>query len=432
MTAIDFLYELGRRDFFYHAGGTDTIALDAALKARAVRGYCGFDPTADSLHVGSLLPLMGLVHLQQSGNYPVALIGGGTGLIGDPSGKRAERPLADRELIEANARKIEAQIAPFLANHPHKIVNNVGWLGDLNLIDFLRDIGKHFSVNMMLQRESVSSRMGVPRPDARWEADEGLSFTEFSYMLLQAYDYLELHDIHKVNLQIGGSDQWGNILAGVDLIRRVRGTAVHGQTLKLITTASGTKFGKTESGTVWLDPAKTSPYQFYQFWINVDDNDVARYLGYFTLLDLETIDTCRLEVTEHPERRAAQRTLAREVTTLVHGAAAAESAERVSAVGFGGNPRDLSAEDLQLLKREIPSREIARADFANVIDLAFVSGSVKSKGEGRRLVQQGGLYLNDRQITAEAVDISPGDYLHGRYLIVKRGSRNLTLVEVHD
>jgi tyrosyl-tRNA synthetase len=421
VTAIDYFHELVWRGFEYPQGQTETWPLDDALKKKAVAGYCGFDPTADSLHVGSLLPLMGLVHLQRSENHPVALIGGGTGLIGDPSGKRTERLMADLDVIEANARKIRAQIEPFLANGPHTIVNNVDWLGQLNLVEFLRDIGKHFSVNVMLQRESVSSRM-----------ETGISFTEFSYMLLQAYDYLKLYEIHRVNLQIGGSDQWGNILAGVDLIRRVTGDAVHGLTFNLITTASGTKFGKTESGTVWLDPQKTSPYQFYQFWLNVDDSDVVQYLRYFTLLtqhEIQALDAIRQE---HPEGREAQRRLAADVTTRVHGLDATRSAERVSAVGFGGDPRALSLDDLLLLKREIPSREVARTDFENIIDLAFVSGSVKSKGEGRRLTQQGGLYLNARRINPNDLSILPTDYLHGRYLIVKKGSRNLTLVEVLD
>jgi tyrosyl-tRNA synthetase len=415
VTANDFLTELGWRGFL-HGGATETAPLDAALKAGTVKGYCGFDPTADSLHVGSLLPLMGLVHLQRSGNHPVALIGGGTGLIGDPSGKRAERPLADRELIEENAQKIWRQIEPFIPDA--QMVNNLDWLGDLNLIEFLRDIGKHFSVNVMLQRESVSARM-----------EAGISFTEFSYMLLQGYDYLELHRRHGVNLQVGGSDQWGNIVAGVDLVRRVTGDTVHGQTFNLITTASGTKFGKTEAGAVWLDPEKTSPYQFFQFWINVDDRDVGQYLRYFTLLPRVEIESLEASTKISPEKRAAQRTLAFEVTKLVHGADSAAIVRDISELLFEkGDARSLSPAALNVLEREIPFFEMPTFDDWKVFitDALVATGLVPSKGAARRLIDQGGVYINN----AKRVGPDPDVPLEGQRYLLRKGSRDYALVRV--
>jgi tyrosyl-tRNA synthetase len=417
VTANDFLTELGWRGFL-HGGATEAAPLDAALKAGTVKGYCGFDPTADSLHVGSLLPLMGLVHLQRSGNQPVALIGGGTGLIGDPSGKRAERPLADRELIEENAQKIWRQIEPFIPDA--QMVNNLDWLGDLNLIEFLRDTGKHFSVNVMLQRESVSARM-----------EAGISFTEFSYMLLQAYDYLELHRRHGVNLQIGGSDQWGNIVAGVDLIRRVTGDTVHGQTFNLITTASGTKFGKTEAGAVWLDPERTSPYQFYQFWINVDDRDVGQYLRYFTLLPRVEIESLEASTTLAPEKRAAQRTLAFEVTKLVHGPDAATLTREISVLLFDkSDARNLSPAALETLEGEIPFVEMPMwEDWRGFITDALVAtGLAPSKGAARRLMEQGGVYINN----AKRVGTDPDVPLEGQRYLLRKGARDYALVRVME
>jgi tyrosyl-tRNA synthetase len=420
VTANDFLTELGWRGVLHGLGATDTLPLDAALKARTIKGYCGFDPTADSLHVGSLLPLMGLVHLQLSGNHPVALIGGGTGLIGDPSGKRTERLLADRDVIEENAAKIQRQIEPFLANGDYTVTNNIEWLGELNLIEFLRDTGKHFSVNVMLQRESVSARM-----------ESGISFTEFSYMLLQAYDYLELHDRYGVNLQIGGSDQWGNIAAGVDLIRRVTGYTVHGQTFKLITTASGIKFGKTEAGAVWLDPEKTSPYQFYQFWINVDDRDASQYLRYFTLLDKDEILALEASKEASPEKRAAQRKLAFEVTKLVHGADSAAVVRDISELLFEkGDARGLSPAALKVLEREIPFFEMPMWDDWKVFvtDALVATGLVPSKGAARRLIDQGGVYINN----AKRVGPDPDVPLEGQRYLLRKGSRDYALVRVME
>ena len=408
---IDLLAELEWRGLKYQ----HTAGLAEALAAGPVAAYCGFDPTADSLHVGSLVQIMGLVHLQRAGHRPVLLVGGGTGLIGDPSGKASERQLADQATIETNAQRIADQVHRFVQ---FDLVNNAEWLTSLNLVEFLRDVGKHFTVNYMLQKESVSARM-----------DAGISFTEFSYMLLQAYDFLELNRRKHVTLQLGGSDQWGNITAGIELIRRATGNEAHALTLPLVTNAAGTKFGKTESGAVWLDPAKTSPYQFYQFWIHIDDRDVGRYLRYFTLFDREEIESLEARVAQYPERREAQNALARDVTTRVHGSDSAASAARVSAVLFGASPSDLTVDDLATLRSEMP---YVTANFDKVIDaveLAAGHGILASKGEARRLIQQGGLYVNDRRLTPETTTIGTGDLLAGRYVILRKGARNRTLIE---
>jgi len=410
---IDLLAELEWRGLKYQ----HTAGLAEALAAGQVAAYCGFDPTADSLHVGSLVQIMGLVHLERAGHRPVLLVGGGTGLIGDPSGKANERQLADQATIETNAQRIADQVRRFVQ---FDLVNNAEWLTSLNLVEFLRDVGKHFTVNYMLQKESVSARM-----------DAGISFTEFSYMLLQAYDFLELNRRKNVTLQLGGSDQWGNITAGIELIRRTTGNEANALTLPLVTNSAGTKFGKTESGTVWLDPAKTSPYQFYQFWINIDDRDVGRYLRYFTLFDREEIEALEREVVDFPERRTAQRALARDVTTRVHGPDAAASASRVSVVlfGAGASMRDLTVDDLGTLRSEMP---YVTANFDKVIDVVEVAaghGILASKGEARRLIQQGGLYVNDRRVTPETTAIGTDDLLAGRYVILRKGARNRTLIE---
>jgi tyrosyl-tRNA synthetase len=408
---IDLLAELEWRGLKYQ----HTAGLAEALAAGRVAAYCGFDPTADSLHVGSLVQIMGLVHLERAGHRPVLLVGGGTGLIGDPSGKANERQLVDQATIETNARRIADQVRRFVT---FDLVNNAEWLTSLNLVEFLRDVGKHFTVNYMLQKESVSARM-----------DAGISFTEFSYMLLQAYDFLELHRRQGVTLQIGGSDQWGNITAGIELIRRTTGNEANALTLPLVTNSAGTKFGKTESGTVWLDPAKTSPYQFYQFWINIDDRDVGRYLRYFTLFDREEIESLESRVVHHPERREAQNALARDVTARVHGSDAAASAARVSAVLFGASASDLTVDDLATLRSEMPYVTANFDKAVDAVELAAGHGIVASKGEARRLIQQGGLYANDRRVTPETTAISKDELLAGRYIIMRKGARNRTLIE---
>ncbi len=331
MRSLALLEELKwRGQLFQH-----TEQVESALDRGQVTGYVGFDPTAPSLHVGNLVPVMALVHLQRAGHRPIALVGGGTGLIGDPSGKASERPLSDETTVAANAASIKKQLEKFLdfgGPAAATMLDNAEWLTQLKAIDFMRDVGKHFTVNFMLQKESVKGRM-----------EAGISFTEFSYMLLQAYDFLELHRRHGVTLQMGGSDQWGNITAGTELIRRAVGGEAHGITLPLITTSTGAKFGKSEAGAVWLDPTRTSPYKFYQFWINTDDRDVGKYLRTFTLLSHEEIEGLDASAAGSPEKREAQRALARDVTARVHGDGAVRAAEEVSGLLFGGaDPASLS------------------------------------------------------------------------------------------
>src|SRR5688500_16345940 len=315
-----------------------------ALATGRVTAYIGFDPTASSLHIGNLLTVMGLARLQKAGHTPMAIVGGGTGMIGDPSGKSQERNLLSAAQIDANVAGVRAQLERFLdfdtAPNAAKIVNNADWLGTIDVLSFLRDVGKHFSVGYMLQKESVSRRM---------ESADGISYTEFSYLVLQAYDFLQLFDRHGCTLQMGGSDQWGNITAGIELIRKVRGQKAHGLVWPLMKTAAGTKFGKTEAGTVWLDPQRTSPFRFYQFFLNTDDRDVIGYLKAFTWLDRPTIDALEKTVTEAPEQREAQRTLAREVTTMVHGTGELERAERASRVLFGGSLADATVDDILMV-----------------------------------------------------------------------------------
>src|SRR5689334_20445278 len=333
-----------------------TDGLADALATSEVTAYVGFDPTAPSLHIGNLVPVMGLVHLQRSGHRPIALVGGGTGMIGDPSGRATERQLMSLEEIAANARAIEKQLSSFLDFSGPRAAgmrDNATWLTQLKAVEFLRDIGKHFTVNYMLAKESVQSRI-----------EGGISFTEFSYMLMQAYDYLELHRREGVTLQMGGSDQWGNITAGMELIRRIEGKTAHALTLPLLTTASGTKFGKTEAGAVWLDAARTSPFRFYQYWLNTDDRDVVGYLRYLTFLDRAAIEDLNEMTGAAPERREAQRVLAREMTTLVHGADHVSRVERASNLLFAEDITTLAAEDVLEVFEDVPSTEVLAADFA--------------------------------------------------------------------
>jgi tyrosyl-tRNA synthetase len=397
-----------------------TEQVEGALNRGQVTGYVGFDPTAPSLHVGNMVPLMGLVHLQRAGHRPVALVGGGTGLIGDPSGKASERPLSDAATVAENAAAIGKQLERFLdfsGSSAARMVDNAEWLTQLKAIEFMRDVGKHFTVNYMLQKESVKGRM-----------EDGISFTEFSYMLLQAYDFLELNRRHGVTLQMGGSDQWGNITAGTELIRRTVGGEAHGITMPLITTSAGTKFGKTEAGAVWLDPKKTSPYKFYQFWINSDDRDAGRYLRTFTLLSREEIEALDGAATERPEKREAQRALARDVTARVHGEEAIRAAEEVSGLLFGGlDPASLSASALEALREEIPYfTSSSLTDPQAIVDaVTGDNGLFKSRGDAKRMVQQGGVYLNGQRVDAELKSVSP---LHGRYVLVRKGAKTYALV----
>jgi tyrosyl-tRNA synthetase len=379
--------------------------------------YVGFDPTAASLHVGSLLPMMTLARLQRHGHTPIALVGGGTGLIGDPSGKSEERSLLTFEQVEENARGLRRQLERFLdfdaaAANAARMRNNVDWLRPIGFLDFLRDVGKHFTVNYMMAKESVKRRLG---------GDEGISFTEFSYQLLQAYDYLILHERDHCKLQMGGSDQWGNIVAGCDLIRKVRGERVLGLVLPLVTTASGTKFGKTEAGTVWLDPALTSPFRFYQFWLNTDDRDVVKYLKFFTWFDRARINALEQSVIDAPQVREAQRTLAKEVTAMVHGSEGLALAEQETAALFGGG------EDGQAPSMELPTSMFA--DGMAHTDFIVTLGLASSKGEAARLIKQGGFYINDARVTDERGRVTLDAAMDGK-IRARKGQRERRIVKL--
>ncbi len=421
MPSHPLLDELHWRGLLYQ----QTEGLAEALRAGRLTAYIGFDPTAPSLHVGTLVPIMGLVHLQRHGHRPIALVGGGTGLIGDPSGKATERSLLDAEQVNENVRGIRGQLERFLdfrGSQSAIMADNADWLTPLHAIDLLRDVGKYFTVNYMLQKESVKARM-----------ETGISFTEFAYMLLQAYDFLQLYRRYDATLQMGGSDQWGNITAGVELIRRTTGADAHALTLPLVTTSAGAKFGKTEAGTIWLDPARTSPYRFYQFWINVDDRDAGRYLRYFTLLprsDVEALD----EATEaRPEQRQAQRALARDVTLRVHGEEALRTAEEASSFVFGNvDAHALSESALRVLSAEIPLFRSGSLSMAAVLEAA-TQGSTplfKSRSDGRRMLQQGAVYVNGRRLDPHTDEIPPAELLHGRFVILQKGARNKSIVDV--
>src|SRR5918993_2229824 len=384
-----------------------------------VTAYIGFDPTASSLHVGSLLPIMALARLQRAGHSPIALVGGGTGLIGDPSGKSQERTLLSTEMVDANVMGMRAQLERFLdfgsAANPARMMNNADWLRSLSLLEFLRDTGKHFTVNYMLAKESVKRRLG---------GDEGISFTEFSYLLLQSYDYLHLHRTTGCTVQMGGSDQWGNIVAGCDLIRKVDGAKAHGVVLPLVTTSAGTKFGKTEAGTVWLDPQRTSAFKFYQFWLNADDRDVVKYLKFFTWLDRDMIAALEKTVSDAPEQREAQRALAKEVTAMVHGADGLEKAERASGVLYGGTLAGVSTEDLLLVFEDVPSITLAADRLRGGMpstQLLVESGVAASKSEAARLIKQGGVSINDSKLTDERGSVTLDQALNGTLFVVRKG-----------
>lgn len=401
------------------------------LARQSVTAYAGFDPTADSLHIGHMLPALGLARLQRAGHRPIAVVGGGTGLIGDPSGKGSERPMLTRDEIAANAQGIAAQLrrlVDFDGPRAARLVDNSEWLCRLNLVEFLRDIGKHFTVNAMVQRDSVQLRL---------RTEQGISFTEFTYALLQAYDFLELFDRFDCRLQIGGSDQWGNILDGRELIRLLRGADAHGLTQVLVTKADGSKFGKSEAGNVWLDPRRTSPYRFHQFWLNTDDADAVRYLRFFTFLGLEEIAAIETRHLADPSRREAQRTLADEVTAMVHGQAAVEAARRAAAVLFeGGDLRELSASDLEEGLGEAPRVPAPRADLGSPrLDLPsalLLCGLVKSKGEARTHIQNGAVAVNQKVETDARRVLTSEDLLANRFVVLRRGKKNYSLIDVQD
>ena len=415
----DLFAELEWRGFVHHA--TQEIGAHLAAERRTV--YCGFDPTASSLQLGNLMPIMLLRHFQLAGHKPIVLMGGGTGLIGDPSGKRGERTLLSKEQIRENLQRQRDQMARLLDfDGPAQalVLNNADWLVKQSLVDFLRDVGKHFSVNIMLQKESVKARL-----------DAGISYTEFSYMLLQAYDFLHLYRKQQCTIQVGGSDQWGNITAGIDLIRRVEGGEAHGLVAPLFTTATGAKFGKTEGGAIWLDPVTTSPYRFYQFWINTDDRDLERYLKLFTLLSQDEIKALAKAHHTDPTRREAQKKLASEVTQLVHGKDACSSAVAASAILFDEfSPRDVEPSAFDALAQEIPTVALESADGLALVDAVVRTGLAKSKSEARRAIEQGGIYVNQERVKDAAHTLGPTDWLRGGNLLLRKGKKDYGLLRL--
>lgn len=401
------------------------------VKDQKITVYNGFDPTGDTLHIGHLVPMMSLARWQRFGHTPIAVAGGGTAMIGDPSGKSEERNLLTHEEIEHNLASIKEQLASLLdfdvKSNPAIIVNNYDWLSELNLMEFLRDIGKHFTINYMMAKDSVRSRLD--------REGEGISYTEFSYMLMQSYDFLHLFDNYNCLVQAGGSDQWGNITAGIELIRRMRGAKVQGVAYPLITNASGSKFGKTAGGeTAWLDPQRTSPYRFYQFWLNTDDADVVNYLKYFTWLTRPEIAELEHAVEEYPERREAQRTLAREMTRMIHGETALDKAEQAARVLFGGDLEGLGAEDIQDIFADVPSSEVSRGalggEGVSVVDLLLDSDLATGKGDARRSIKGGGIYLNNQRVSDTAQMATIAAAVEGQFLILRKGRKRYHLVQV--
>jgi tyrosyl-tRNA synthetase len=417
--------ELQWRGLVYDA--TDGVA--SALGSERVTAYIGFDPTASSLHVGSLLTVMGLARLQRFGHTPIAIVGGGTGMIGDPSGKSQERQLLSREQIDENVVGIRRQLERFLdfdrAGNAARIVNNADWLAGFDLLGFLRETGKYFTVNYMLQKESVNRRL---------ESEDGISYTEFSYLLLQARDFLELFDRFTCTLQMGGSDQWGNITAGIDLIRKLRARRAHGLVWPLLKTSSGAKFGKTEAGTIWLDAARTSPFQFYQFWFNTNDADVGQYLKYFTFLEQDAIGALEESARVSPETREAQRVLAREVTTLVHGAEHVRRAEHASSLLFDEDVTSLAVDDVLAVFADVPSTELARGDFGGdglgLVDVLARVRLAPSKSEARRLVQSGGVYVNNRRTADPQARLTLDQAIGGQLFVLRKGAKQNHLIRL--
>ena len=414
----DVFAELKWRGFVQQA----TPDVEAHLAGGHRSAYCGFDPTAASLQLGNLMPIMLLRHLQIGGHRPIVLMGGGTGMIGDPSGKKNERPLLSKEQIRENLHHQRDQMSHLLdfdtkATRP-LVLDNADWLEAQSLVAFLRDIGKHFSVNLMLQKESVQARLAA-----------GISYTEFSYMLLQAYDFLHLFRKEKCTIQVGGSDQWGNITAGVDLIRRVESGEAHGLVAPLVTTASGAKFGKTEAGAIWLDPALTSPYQLYQFWVNTDDRDVERYLKVFTLLSQDAIKTLLQSHATNPGSREPQKKLAALVTELVHGKPACETAVGASAILFDEfSPRAVAPATFDVLAQEIPTVSVDSSAELLLVDAVVRAGLAASKGEAKRSIEQGGIYVNQERVKDVEHKIAPGDWIGGRNLLLRKGKKDYALL----
>jgi len=406
---------------------TDAAELTKKLSA-PVTLYCGFDPTADSLHVGSLVPLLALRRFQWQGHHSIAVAGGATGLVGDPSGRASERQLLNKETLDRNIAGIQEQLRRLLdfdrPVNPARLVDNAEWTAGISFLDFLRDIGKHFSVNQMVAKESIRARME--------DREAGISFTEFSYMLLQAFDFMVLCRDQNCELQIGGSDQWGNITAGIDLCRKKLGKTVFGLTLPLITNANGTKFGKTESGAIWLDPKKTSVYKFYQFWINTDDRDVIRYLKYFTFLSQEEIAALEKQHVENPGPRAAHKALAKAATDLIHGESATTEAVRASQILFGGELKGIAEGTFNEILGEVPTKEIETARLGGagipLVELLVHAGLCPSKGQARKDIEGGGVNINNVREASATRAVTSADLLFGKHVLLRKGKKNYVVV----
>ena len=406
---------------------TDAAELAKRL-ASPITLYCGFDPTADSLHVGNLVPLLALRRFQLLGHHPIAVAGGATGMVGDPSGKTSERQLLTPEVLAHNISRVKEQLKKLLdfdtKTNPARLVDNATWTKDVSYLDFLRDIGKHFSVNQMVAKESVRARME--------DREVGISYTEFSYMLLQAFDFYVLDRDHNCELQIGGSDQWGNITAGIELTRKKLGKIVFGLTLPLITNADGTKFGKTETGAIWLDPRRTSVYRFYQFWINTDDRDAIRYLKYFTFLSKEEIEALEKKHVENPGAREAHRALAKAVTDLIHGPNATTEAIRASEILFGGELKGIAESTFNEIVGEVPTKEIEKSKLDSaglpLVELLVHSGLCSSKGQARKDIEGGGVNINNVREASATRIVTTGDLLFGKHILLRKGKKNYVVV----
>jgi len=422
---VSILEELNWRGLV--ADCTDAPELTRRVAA-PVTLYCGFDPTADSLHVGNLVPLLALRRFQLLGHHPIAVAGGATGMVGDPSGKTQERQLLTKEILERNIASVKEQLKRLLdfdtKRNPARLLDNASWTANVSYLDFLRDIGKHFSVNQMVAKESVRARME--------DREVGISYTEFSYMLLQAFDFYVLCRDHNCELQIGGSDQWGNITAGIDLCRKKLGKTVYGLTLPLITNADGTKFGKTGAGAVWLDPQKTSVYKFYQFWVNTDDRDVIRYLKYFTFLSKEEITALEGKHAENPGARDAHKALARAATDLIHGPNAVTEAIRASEILFGGELKGIAENMFNEIVGEVPTKEIEKSKLGGagvlLVELLVHAGLCPSKGQARKDIDGGGVNVNNVRAASATRAVTINDLLFGKHLLLRKGKKNHVVV----
>ena len=416
---MNIFQELKERGLIFQT--TDEEALEKALTEGKVSFYSGYDPTADSLHLGHLVPILVLRHLQLAGHKPYPLVGGATGLIGDPSFKDDERSLQSKETVEGWVQSIQKQLSRFLdfenGDNKAEMTNNFDWMGTISFIDFLRDVGKYFTINYMMSKESVKKRI-----------ETGISYTEFAYQIMQGYDFYVLNKEHNVTLQVGGSDQWGNMTAGTELIRRKEGKTAHVITVPLITDSTGKKFGKSEGNAVWLDANKTSPYEMYQFWLNVMDEDAIRFLKIFTFLSLDDIELIRRQFEEAPHQRLAQKTLAKEVVTLVHGQEAYQEALKITEQLFAGNIQNLSADELKQGLSNVPNYAVTASDSLNIVDLLVTSGVVTSKRQAREDIQNGAIYINGHRIQELDYELSAADKIGNELTVIRRGKKKYFLL----